>query len=179
MMMMNVIVVHIQEKFHLMKIFYQQQQWQLMKMMKNLVGIEEIMSTRWTEGSSVWSLLYPMSIFLLLTVDLWREKMRRKMPIQRKVVTPIVNERPSPFDRHTLPTCIKTKNKKNLTRSSIIKWDHVPRESILIPPTVNNDCSGISSSFFYSSDQMNKILDRWMISLTIETYNIKKKFNFF
>lgn len=36
-----------------------------------------IMSTRWTEGSSVWSVVYPMSIFLLLTVDLWRQKMRQ------------------------------------------------------------------------------------------------------
>ena len=40
-MMMNVIVVRIQEKLHLMKIFYQQQQWQLMKMMMNLVWIKK------------------------------------------------------------------------------------------------------------------------------------------
>lgn len=109
-------------------------------------------------------------------IDCWSvtRKDETKMPIQRKVVTPIVYERPSPFDRHTLPTCIKTKNKKNLTRSSIIKWDHVPRESILIPPTVNNDCSGISFSFFIQVIRWIKILDRWMINLTIETYNIKK-----
>jgi len=90
-------------------------------------------------------------------IDCWSvtTKDETKMPIQRKVVTPIVKEKLSPFDRHTLPTRIKTK--KDLTRSSIIKWDHVPRQSILIPPTVNNDCSGISPFFsvFKWSDEEN------------------------
>ena len=151
--------------------------------------LPSLMSTSsWTEGSSVWSLEYPRSIFLSLTVDLWRAKMRRKMPIDDKEKSdPYCDEETIPFFflidiqyRHTM-----TMNKKTLTRSSIIKWEHVPEESRLIPPTVTSECSGISSSSSSSFDVKKrerlkwsweeKIIDRWMISFAIETYRIKSE----
>ena len=115
-------------------------------------------------------------------IDCWsvttKDEKEREMPIQR-IVTPIVNERPSPLHRRSHYRHTKTRD--NLTRSSIIKWDHVPQESRPIPPTVTNDCSGISLPL-RSSDlrkknprQMDDKFHYWVLPHQKEEENVAQR----